>query len=208
MNSREAILQDIRQAIVTAHTQDIPGQYRVDSDLNGAERIARFVSRLSDYGVTILHADPEAGIAPLAAKRLAETGIHTLLVPPDLPAAWRPDAVSVIEDAGQSAHELAALDGVMTGCAVAIAETGTIVLDAGPRQGRRAITLLPDYYLCVVFADQIVGIVPEAAAQLAGAAQAGRPLTFISGPSATADIELKRVAGVHGPRRLDVILVR
>jgi L-lactate dehydrogenase complex protein LldG len=104
----------------------------------------------------------------------------------------------------------AALDGfdaALTGCALAIAETGTIVLDGGPASGRRALTLVPDHHLCVVHAEQIVASVPEAIAALAEAARDRRPITFVSGPSATSDIELERVEGVHGPRKLDVFVV-
>jgi L-lactate dehydrogenase complex protein LldG len=105
-------------------------------------------------------------------------------------------------------HELDRLDGVISGCALAIAETGTIVLDAGARQGRRALTLVPDWHLCVVEEVQVLGGVPEAVAALEPAVREGRPLTFISGPSATSDIELSRVGGVHGPRTLEVLVVR
>ena len=113
-----------------------------------------------------------------------------------------------LRDRGQLTHqELDASDGVLTACALGIAQTGTIVLDHGAQQGRRAITLVPDYHLCVVRADQIVGLMPEAITALAPAARAGRPITMISGPSATSDIELSRVEGVHGPRTLHVLVV-
>jgi L-lactate dehydrogenase complex protein LldG len=111
--------------------------------------------------------------------------------------------------ADEPALSAAALDGahgVLTTCAAAIATTGTIVLDAGPGQGRRALTLVPDLHICVVAAEQIVGGVPEAVAAMRAGVDAGRPITLISGPSATSDIELKRVEGVHGPRRLEVVL--
>lgn len=129
-----------------------------------------------------------------------------MVVPPglDLSQAALPGGIEVVIDHDLSAAELDAFDGVITGAAVAIAETGTIVLDGSPGQGRRAITLVPDYHLCIVRADQVVEIVPQAVAHLAS--RAGRPLTWISGPSATSDIELERVEGVHGPRTLEVIL--
>ena len=115
--------------------------------------------------------------------------------------------LELVEDAGLSVQQLDELDGALTGCAVAIAETGTFVLDGGAGQGRRALTLVPDLHVCVVREDQVVGLVPEAVGELEDAVRAGRPLTFVSGPSATSDIELDRVEGVHGPRVLHVVLV-
>ncbi|MGZ3598655.1 MAG: LutC/YkgG family protein, partial [Ktedonobacterales bacterium] len=139
-----------------------------------------------------------------------------LAIPPDIPSAWLTDlassGVELLRDepgtAPLSYAQLDSSDGVLTGCALAIAQTGTIVLDAGAYQGRRVLTLLPDYHLCVVYADQIVDIVPQAIEQLADAVrEQQRPITFISGPSATSDIELNRVEGVHGPRTLEVLVV-
>ena len=113
----------------------------------------------------------------------------------------------VADDPPLGARALDGFDGVLSGCALAIAETGTIVLDGGARSGRRAITLVPDYHVCVVEAERIVAAVPDAVAALGEAAAEGRPITFVSGPSATSDIELDRVEGVHGPRTLDVFVV-
>lgn len=156
--------------------------------------------------LTVLRVASEPEIAATAAARLAERGIRALLIPPDLPQARRPSGPTLVPDSGQPARVLNEIDGIMAGCAVGVAESGTIVLDAGPGQGRQAVTLLPDYFLCVVLAHQVVGLLPEVMPRLRPAVDAGRPLTFVSGPSATADIELKRVRGVHGPRTLDVIL--
>ena len=132
-------------------------------------------------------------------------GARRVAVPAGVPGAWLDgsDVERIADDPPLSWSDLDAVDGVITGCAVAIAETGTIVLDAGLDQGRRALTLLPDLHVCVVRAEQVVGSVPEALARL----EPTRPQTWISGPSATSDIELQRVEGVHGPRILEVILV-
>jgi L-lactate dehydrogenase complex protein LldG len=160
-----------------------------------AERIADYRAEVHRVSVD----DVPATISSLLAAR----GVRRMVGPVDLPPSWQVDATEwLIDSPTLSINQLDGADGVLTGCAVAIAETGTIVLDGGEAQGRRALTLVPDYHLCVVRADQIVGIVPEALARL----EPTRPLTFISGPSATSDIELDRVEGVHGPRTLHVII--
>ncbi len=139
---------------------------------------------------------------------LASAGARSVAVPADLPPEWRPEDVRQLVDRGLTWHDLDALDGVVTGSTVAIAESGTIVLSAAPDEGRRALTLVPDLHVCVVEATRIVELLPEAMERLTPLVRAERrPLTFISGPSATSDIELKRVEGVHGPRRLAVVVV-
>jgi L-lactate dehydrogenase complex protein LldG len=144
-----------------------------------------------------------ADIADLVAGILATgTAPPRAVVPDGLPRSWPPDAIDAVPDRGLPVNELAAFDAVLTAAAVAVAETGTIVLDAGSDQGRRIITLLPDMHVCVVRTDQIVATVPEALTRLT----ATRPQTWISGPSAS-DIELSRVEGVHGPRALHVLIV-
>jgi L-lactate dehydrogenase complex protein LldG len=149
-----------------------------------------------------------ASLPAAIAEACAARGVERLLIPADLPREWLPSGVEALPDAALSYDQIDTSDGVLTGCALGIAQTGTIVLDGGARQGRRALTLLPDYHLCVVYAEQIVGLVPEAVAQLGPAVrEQQRPITLISGPSATSDIELNRVEGVHGPRTLDVLVV-
>ncbi|MEV8325755.1 LUD domain-containing protein [Kitasatospora sp. NPDC056731] len=160
---------------------------------------------LADYRARV-HRCTEAELPAVLARLLAERGSRTVAVPPGLPPAWlSATAVTAVPDDGTlTAARLDAVDSVVTGCALAIAETGTIVLDAGPGQGRRLLTLVPDHHLCVVRAPgQVVASVPLALPRLDPA----RPQTWISGPSATSDIELDRVEGVHGPRTLEVLLV-
>jgi L-lactate dehydrogenase complex protein LldF len=204
---REAVLLRIRSALGDDRggPPRPPRGYRLDDRRSRSEIVDLFAERVGEYRASV-HRIPGSEIADAAARILSEVGAGRLGIPPDLPDAWRPPGVEVVEDHGLSPAELDRLDGALTGCAVAIAETGTFVLDGQAGQGRRALTLVPDLHVCVVRAEQVVGIVPEAIAQLDGAAREGRPLTFVSGPSATSDIELSRVEGVHGPRNLHVLL--
>ena len=193
MSSREVILDRIRAALGdTAPPAEVPREYRRGDRVADLDLL---VGRLEDYkavvhrGVSI--ADTVAALAPAP-----------LIVPPGIDPGWLPAGIDVLRDDGLGADTLAVAGGVLTAATVAVVETGTIVLDGSADQGRRAISLLPDLHICVVRADQVVASVPEALARL----DPSRPLTWISGPSATSDIELNRVEGVHGPRRLHVIL--
>lgn len=211
MTARDTILARIRAGLAPVEDRPVPiTGLRVDhrhAFMTRDGMVARLTARLRDYGVTVLRVGSEAEIPGTILRRLAERGVTNAIVPPDLPIAWRPHGGGLVEDAGQDARMLDTIGAVISGCALAIAETGSVVLDAGAGQGRRALTLLPDVFLCVVRADQLVGGVPDAIRALKPAVLAGRPVTFVSGPSATADIELDRVVGVHGPRHLDVILL-
>ncbi len=206
MTAREATLARIRAAIGDAPAVPaIPRNYRVRGDLEAGAAADLFAQRVAEYRAAVHHTDPD-GIPALIATILASAGDTRAVVPTGLPADWLsevPSSVSVCtDDGGMTTEHLDAVDVVVTGCAVAIAETGTVVLDAAPDQGRRIITLLPDHHICVVSVDRIVVTVPEGLHRL----DPTRPLTMISGPSATSDIELTRVEGVHGPRNLDVII--
>ena len=197
--ARDEILAGVRSAIAGA-TPPAPVRrsYRRDGKLPQSDRIDVLGERLLDYRANVRRVGAvglRAAVDELARGRIG--------VPPGLPKDWRPAAA--VEDHGLQPRELDALDGVLTGCTVAIAETGTLVLAGGPAEGRRALTLVPDLHVCIVLAEQIVETVPEAFDVLRGVAR--RPLTFVSGPSATSDIELERVEGVHGPRRLVVVIV-
>jgi L-lactate dehydrogenase complex protein LldG len=199
--AREQILARIRGALedVSAEPGLLP-TYRLAGTATPQERVERFAERVADYQARV-----ELTEDPVAAAEGALAG-RRVVVAPDLPAELRPAGLELIEDTGLSASELDALDAVLTTCAAACADTGTIALDGGAGQGRRAITLVPDTHVCIVRADQIVETVPELFTALAPAARGGRPIVLVSGPSATSDIELKRVEGVHGPRTLVVLI--
>ncbi|SCL23541.1 L-lactate dehydrogenase complex protein LldG [Micromonospora rhizosphaerae] len=205
MNARDTVLARLRAALAGAPPAvpaPAPGHRRQGELPPGhPELVDLLARRLTDYRAEV-HRVAEAAVADAVADILASTGGAAVVVPPGLPAGWRPGSVEVVVDDDLPADRLAELDGVVTAAAVAVAETGTIVLDAAADQGRRVISLLPDLHVCVVRPDQVVATVPEAVARLTP----GRPLTWISGPSATSDIELNRVEGVHGPRRLHVIV--
>lgn len=215
-SAKEEILHRVRRA-----THDVPKSerpedvsvergYRDQDDAPHAEIVERFAERAAEYEATV-HRVSETDLPGAIAEACERRGIRTLVIPSGLPDAWVPDSVETLCDSVRmrlSNEELDKSDGVLTGCALGISQTGTIVLDAGEGQGRRALTLLPDYHLCVVREDQVVGLVPEAFARLAETVKSeGRAITFISGPSATSDIELNRVEGVHGPRTLEVLIV-
>jgi L-lactate dehydrogenase complex protein LldF len=205
--ARDTILGAIRLALADAPPPpQVPRAYRRRSDRARAEIVATFAERVGEYKATVRVAGDET-LGEALTELCEGRGAKRLAVPPDLPGAWRPDGVELVADAGLSPHDLDDLDGALTGCALGIAETGTIVLDGGRGQGRRALSLVPDYHLCVVHGEQVVDLVPEAVERLEPAVREGRPLTFVSGPSATSDIELNRVEGVHGPRTLHVVVV-
>ncbi|HZN87487.1 MAG TPA: LutB/LldF family L-lactate oxidation iron-sulfur protein [Thermoleophilaceae bacterium] len=204
---RAAVLARITTALERAQPPtDPPRAYRTTDDRERPDTVDLFAERVAEYKATV-HRVAENDISATVAEICHAEAARRLGIPPDLPAPWRPDSIELSEDEGLSPAELDGLDGALTACAVAIAETGTFVLDGGPTQGRRALTLVPDLHVCVVRADEVVGIVPEAVARLEPAVRAGRALTFVSGPSATSDIELDRVEGVHGPRILHVLVV-
>jgi L-lactate dehydrogenase complex protein LldG len=215
VNAREEVLARIAAAHRAAPPPDLPydrlqRDYRTESELDAAALAERLVDRLLDYKALVRRCTSAELPATIAAA-LDERGVASVVVPAGLPDSWRaavPNGVAVRVDGHApqdqvSVADLDRLDGVVPGCSVAVAETGTLVLDGGPGQGRRVISLIPDYHLCVVQPEQVVADVPQAVRRL----DLTRPTTMISGPSATSDIELNRVEGVHGPRTLEVILL-
>jgi L-lactate dehydrogenase complex protein LldG len=210
VSAREEVLGRVRAALAAAPPErgDVPRRYRrADSQQRAGDDalMERLVDRLLDYKA-LVHRCAEADLPTALARVLADRGSGSVVVPAGLPAAWT-EALEGVEvrrdDPLLDVSRLDRTDSVLTACAVAVADTGTIVLDGGPDQGRRVVTLVPDHHVCVVRRDQVVALVPDAVARLSP----DRPLTWISGPSATSDIELQRVEGVHGPRTLEVVLV-
>jgi L-lactate dehydrogenase complex protein LldG len=213
--AKETVLWRIRHATrdvpEAERPEDVPVErgYRKEDDAPREEIVARFAERAAEYEASV-HRVGHDELPGAIREALKRRGVKRLVIPPYLPKGWIPEGIETLRDAAHSRltkGELDGSDGVLTGCALGIAQTGTIVLDSGRAQGRRALTLLPDYHLCVVRGEQIVGLVPEAFARLEETVKAeGRAITFISGPSATSDIELNRVEGVHGPRTLEVLI--
>jgi L-lactate dehydrogenase complex protein LldG len=195
VSARDEILARMRSALKDASAPPaVPREYRRALE-PGTDIVAMLIDRLVDYKANVHHGAAAIEDALAGARRVA--------VPADLPAEWRLGSAAFVEDRGLTTAELDGVDAVLTGCAAAVAVSGTIMLDAGAAQGRRALTLVPDHHVVVVRRDQITGHLAEALPRLDPTA----PQTWISGPSATSDIELQRVEGVHGPRRLDVVIL-
>jgi L-lactate dehydrogenase complex protein LldG len=212
VHSRSAILSSIRSALGSSNDAEriaseyatIPRAYKRGGTLGREALLELFVHRLREYDAGVSRVANE-GIGVEVARMLSARACKRMVMPDGVPAYWLPDGFSFETAAHFDNYQLDGVDGVLTGCTVAIAETGSIVLQHAPAQGPRVLSLVPDYHLCVVFADQVVETVPESFAQLE--ATSSLPTTFFSGPSATADIEMTRIKGVHGPRFLDVVLV-
>lgn len=213
MSDREVMLGRARAALgskVSEVDGGIQRRYRQHDEEPREVIVDQFAERVAEYRASI-RGVKEDELPHAIAAACRQRALSSLVVPADIPEAWLPQGIDIMRDELEdplSNDQLDSSGGVLTGCAMGIAQTGTIVLDGGLKQGRRVISLLPDYHLCVVYEDQVVGLVPEAIALLRDTVrQTTRPLTFISGPSATSDIELNRVEGVHGPRTLEVLLV-
>jgi len=206
-DARAEVLGRVRAALgAGVAVPEVPRAYRGPGDAPaGGDMVARFCERVAEYRATVRRVRAD-GLPDAAAEACAQQGAVRIVVPPGGPSALRGVEV-VVDEPPLTPQALDGMDGVLTGCALAIAETGTIVLDGGERSGRRAITLVPDFHVCVVEERAIVASVPDAVAAMAEAAAEGRPITLVSGPSATSDIELDRVEGVHGPRTLVVLVV-
>ncbi|MEI7760613.1 MAG: LUD domain-containing protein [Thermoleophilia bacterium] len=201
---REAVLARIRASLVDRPpVVVVPRDYRLGGERDPTAVIELFVERVRDYKATVVVTDdPGAAVA----EALVAAGARRVGIAVDLEHGFDVPGIELVEDDSLTTGDLDALDGAVTTCACACAETGTIALDGGPGQGRRALSLVPDLHVCIVRAGAIVETVPELIAALEPSARERRPIVLVSGPSATSDIELTRVEGVHGPRRLVVVV--
>lgn len=210
-SARETILARVRSAlapkIAPVAGRSVARGYRRSGSLDREARLDLFVDRLTDYDATILQVESETNLGEAIASLLQSSGENLVVVAAAFPREWLPPGLQLLIDDPATAggiSELERVEAVVTTCEIAVASTGTILLKHVGSQGRRAITLLPDHHICLVRRDQVVELLPEALAVLdpTGAA----PITTVAGPSATSDIEMTRIRGVHGPRRLSVIL--
>ena len=204
--AKDAILARIHKSLANApEPPPVPHDFLERDERDRSVILEELIDRLVDYKAMVTRTD-DASLPQAIVDACQQHGITRLVVPPDLPDVWLPTGVTVLrDDPPLTISDLDESSGVLTGCAMAIAQTGTIILDGGAYQGRRVLSLVPDLHMCVVCAEQVVGLVPEAITRLAE--RATHPITLISGPSATSDIELNRVEGVHGPRTLHVLVV-
>lgn len=214
MSARDEILARVRGAtadVVTTPADRAPAPVVEETSTGVAQTIGLFAENVADYRAEVVRVATDTDVPGAVSAALREHGCRTVVVPTGLDPSWvraAAEAAVVSSEAEAATHrELDAVDAVVTASTVGIAVTGTIVLDHGPDQGRRELTLVPDVHVCVIRADQVVHDVPESVARLRPGPGGARPLTWISGPSATSDIELERVEGVHGPRTLVVVLV-
>jgi len=215
-SAKQEILDRIQNALKDIPPDEKPDDitvdrsYRTTSDDDQDILVNRFAQRVGEYKATVQRVS-QSDVLQTIKDSCKREKVQQLVIPPGLAKELYPNELDLLKDTHEvqlTHHQLDDADGVLTTCALAVAETGTIILDAGEGQGRRALTLLPDYHLCVVYEDQIVGIFPEAIRHFEEKMQTkAPPMTLISGPSATSDIELNRVEGVHGPRRLEVLIV-
>ncbi len=203
-SSRDRVLTRISKATSSAISREptVPRAYDHASTKNIHDILALFEERLRDYDTGVFSVRREE-LAQKAAELLISANRRRIAIPVSLPSQWLAETIEWIPDRELSFDALNGVDGVMTAATVGVAVSGSIALQHGPAEGRRILTLLPDYHLCVIDAAQIVETLPGAFARLDPA----HPVTFFSGPSATADIEMTRIKGVHGPRLLDVLVV-
>ena len=208
MSARQEVMASIKRSLADVPREESPAKVDVPLGPLPADPVAVFVERVEEYRGRVRNVAPD-DVADEVAEVCRSLGVRSLVVPPGLPPGWLPDAgeVELIPYARMDAKDLDRIGGALTGARLAIAETGTLVLDGDRISGKRAITLVPDVHICVISRHQVVPSVPDAIAQLGQLIQRRLPMIFVSGPSATSDIEFNRVEGVHGPRTLVILLV-